>query len=628
MESSRSSTYRPASQEDHGSQILERLIHFEGPPEEFIASLLAMQCRLAGAHSGAICRLGGQGPQILCLYPPVGQDQSRPEWLQRGMELASEVFRLNSAVIRPIHSGQDLYGQPPRRHVVAVPVHRQGQTPGAGIFLIDSSDPDVLEDCRKRLELTGVLLQMYELRLTLQRREMDFTRMRTSLEVLNAVNDQTKFLSAALALCNDICSRWGCYRVSLGLPKGRYVRVKAMSETEKFDRKSEDLQKLEAAMEEAYDQDLEIIYPAGPEAMYIHRAAGELGAFKRQSAVASLPLRRDGKVVGVLTAERDLNKPFGQEELESLRLACELASPRVLDLAQTDRWVGARAASSVRAAAGKVLSPQHTWLKLLAIAILAFVLFLVFARGDYMAEGTFVIEPRNAQVVTAPFTGKLLEAQVRPGDQVTAQQTVLARMQVKHLEAELAEAEAKQKEYENLSQQATYEGKSGEAERYALLAKAQAAKVQQKKEDLSALSGNELLSPISGEVLEGDWWRHQNMEVEAGQELFVIAPLDDLRAELLIDEGDIAGINPGDSGVLVATGRADLRVPFTVEWISPIAKVVGQRNVFSVRVELEERPDWLKPGMEGMGKVKLGRRSYGWLWTRDVVNWVRMKLWW
>jgi multidrug efflux pump subunit AcrA (membrane-fusion protein) len=611
--------------------VLERLIQFDGPPEQFIASLLAMQCQLAGAQSGAICRQGGQGPQILSVYPQLRQGQSRPEWLGRGLELAGEVFRLNAAVIRPIHSGEDLYGQPPRRHVVAVPVHRQGQTPGAGVFLLDTSDPDALEDSRKRLELTSILLQMYELRLTLQRREVDFKRMRTSLEVLNTVNARGRFLSAAMALCNDICSRWSCYRVSLGLPKGRYIRVRAMSETEKFDRKSEDLQKLEAAMEEAYDQDLEIVYPAGQEAMYIHRAAGELGAFKRQSAVVSLPLRQEGQVVGVVTAERDLERPFGQEEIESLRLACELSAPRVLDLARTDQWFGARAASSVREAASKVLSPQHTWLKLLAIGIFAFFAFLVFARGDYTAEGTFVVEPRNAKVITAPFAGKLLQARVRPGDAVRAGQTVLARMQVSHLQADLAEAEAKQKEYENLRQQAAFEGKNGEAERYGLLAKAQSAIVQQKREDLAGLSGpegDELRSPIDGEVLEGDWWRHQNMEVEAGQELFVVAPRDDLRAELLIEETDIAGVEVGDTGQLVATGRADLRVPFTVEWISPIAKVVGQRNVFSVRVRLDEKPSWLKPGMEGVGKVLLGRRSYGWLWTRDVVNWVRMKLWW
>jgi hypothetical protein len=31
--------------------------------------------------------------------------------------------------------------------------------------------------------------------------------------------------------------------------------------------------------------------------------------------------------------------------------------------------------------------------------------------------------------------------------------------------------------------------------------------------------------------------------------------------------------------------------------------------------------------MEGVGKIDLERRSYGFIWTRRMINWVRMKLW-
>jgi hypothetical protein len=31
--------------------------------------------------------------------------------------------------------------------------------------------------------------------------------------------------------------------------------------------------------------------------------------------------------------------------------------------------------------------------------------------------------------------------------------------------------------------------------------------------------------------------------------------------------------------------------------------------------------------MEGLAKVDIGQRAYGWIWTRKLVNWVRMKLW-
>jgi len=55
--------------------------------------------------------------------------------------------------------------------------------------------------------------------------------------------------------------------------------------------------------------------------------------------------------------------------------------------------------------------------------------------------------------------------------------------------------------------------------------------------------------------------------------------------------------------------------------------------VFRVRVKFKESPEftearqWLRPGMKGVGKIDVGRRSYLAIWSRDIVNWVRMKLW-
>jgi len=54
---------------------------------------------------------------------------------------------------------------------------------------------------------------------------------------------------------------------------------------------------------------------------------------------------------------------------------------------------------------------------------------------------------------------------------------------------------------------------------------------------------------------------------------------------------------------------------------------VNDRNIFKVRVRLSEPPFWMRPGMEGVAKVSIGERPYIWIWTRKVVNWLRMKLW-
>jgi hypothetical protein len=44
-------------------------------------------------------------------------------------------------------------------------------------------------------------------------------------------------------------------------------------------------------------------------------------------------------------------------------------------------------------------------------------------------------------------------------------------------------------------------------------------------------------------------------------------------------------------------------------------------------VRLSDWPPEMRSGMEGIAKVDVGPRRYIWIWTRPIVNWVRMRLW-
>jgi len=69
------------------------------------------------------------------------------------------------------------------------------------------------------------------------------------------------------------------------------------------------------------------------------------------------------------------------------------------------------------------------------------------------------------------------------------------------------------------------------------------------------------------------------------------------------------------------------KIGVVVERINPMAEVVNERNAFRVRVKLDSVPGWMRPGMEGMAKVSVDKRSYAWIWTRKLINWFRMKFW-
>ncbi len=142
-----------------------------------------------------------------------------------------------------------------------------------------------------------------------------------------------------------------------------------------------------------------------------------------------------------------------------------------------------------------------------------------------------------------------------------------------------------------------------------------------------------LVAPIDGTVVSGDLKRQIGAPVQTGDVLFEIAPLHALRAVLQVPEDRMTDLlatgGEGNiaSGTLASVAHPGDYIEFEVERINPVAEVVDQKNVFEVRVRLLQNRPWLRPGMKGVAKVDVGRRSYAYLWTRRAVNWVRMKLW-
>jgi len=441
---------------------------------------------------------------------------------------------------------------------------------------------------------------------------------------LSAVNQQNKFKGTAMAFCNEVASQWQCERVSVGFLKGRYVQLKAMSHTEDFSRKMKVVQDIESVMEECLDQDIEVLNPASRDSTYISRAADSLSKQYGPLAILSLPLRQDGEVVGVLTLERQIEKLFTVDEVETIRLACELCTARLFGLYESDRWIGATIAVRSRKFLASIVGPKYTWLKVAIVFLFAGILFLIFGKGQYRSESSFVLEATIQQVIPAPFDGYIESVEVEVGDEVEAGKSVLANLDTADLVLELAKAQADKLGYEKQASAAMSEGKTAERQ----IAKERVTKTEAQIKLLEyKISQASLISPISGVVVEGDLKRQIGAPVKVGDVLFEVCPLESLRAELFVPEDQIKDIEEGQQGELATASYPGRRIKFIVERINPIAEVVNERNVFKVRVQLLDTYSWMRPGMEGIAKVSIGERRYIWIWSRKVVNWVRMKFW-
>lgn len=606
-------------------------MQFDGPPEQFLLHLLAVQCHVSRAEGGAIIRITPRGPEVLSLYPQPKGEEKAPPWVAHAVEAVPRVQQADRVVESPYHSPDDLYGQRPVRHVVMLPIRGGQGVRGVAAFLVHTPEPHELAHRRERLELTVGLLGLYEMRLTLQRRGADLQRLRKACQVQASLNESRRFKGAAMALCNEVASHWDAERVSLGFLKGKYVKMAAMSHTEKFNRKENLVQDIESAMEECLDQDVEVLHPSSPEATYICRTTAELS--QRHSSgtttIVSFPMRRDDKPAAVLTIERAADKPFTLDEVETLRLLCDLVTARLDDLHDTDKWIGARVASSTRKGLATLVGPTHTWIKVAVIAVAAILGFMIFVDGTYRVEAPFKFEATTLQVVPAPFEGYLKAVHVKPGDQV-AKGDPLAELDTADLRLQQAAAESELAGYLKQADIHRREGKTGEMQVQLLEAERMQARINLIKYQIERAR---ITAPIDGIVVTGDLEKQLGAPLSTGDKMFEVAPLTSLRAILAVPEDQIADVDLTLTGELASAAHPGDYLKFDIERINPVAEVDGQSNVFRVRARLTD-PDviethaWLRPGMEGLAKIDVGPRSYAYIWSRDLINWVRMKLWW
>ncbi len=612
------------------ADLIDRLARFDGPPEAFLSALLTVQCRVVAASQGAILRADEGGrTAVLSAWPALEPGSAAPVWLASAAEIAPEIAASGKTAVRPLHSQQQLYGEAARNHIVLISLRGGMGGRGVGAFVIDSAHPRILREVSDRLELTAGLIGLYEMRVTLQRRDVDFRRLRAAMEILTAVNEANRFTGAAMTLCNEMSARWECERVSLGLLKGRYVHLKAMSHTEKFSRKMDLVQDIEAAAEECFDQDIELIHPAPADSMNVTRATAILALRRGPHTVLSLPLRREGEPVGVLVVERVADRPFRLDEAEAMRLTADLATTRICSLHETDRWFGARLAASVKKGLAAVVGPKHTWAKLAVAGAIAGLLVVTFVTGEFRADATFVVQATERRLICPPFDGDLAKVHVKPDDEVNGDQP-LATMDTFPKISQLAKAKAEREKFLSEADVAGAGPAPDAAKRDQALFSAQGAQAEiglLEYQIAKAVVRNPFAPGRPVRVLSGDTQKREGTPVTRKDVLFEIAPLDKIHAELLVPEDEMGDVKDGQSGEIANPADPKQRIRFTVDHIVPAAEMVEQKNIFRVYVKLDEVPLWARPGREGVAKIELGRKPLGYIWTRQMVNWVRMKLW-
>jgi multidrug resistance efflux pump len=604
---------RQLERPDPDQSLWQRFAEAEGR-EEFCRSWLALQGRMMPDAQLGLLVLGppGTGP-----YTPVATWPDGRAEVKRLAEAAERALVNRQAVVlrRPAIS-QNVH--------VAWPVRVDGELHGVAVFELAARDEVGVQRALRQLQWGTCWLEVL-FRRELSRRVGDPVEvLRTVFDVTAAVVENDGFQASATALVNELATRLECARVSLGMVRKARVELRAMSHSTHFAGKANLVRAIESAMEEAFDQEQVVVWPRLPDDGFQVSLAHE--ELQRQSAVGSLcslPLGRGGVIQGVLTLERSASRPFERSTVELVEAISALIGP-LLELERRDeRWVGRKVWDATRAQARALIGPRHVALKLATASLVLGFVFFFFARMDYRVSATSAIEAEIQRVAVVPFSGYVIDAPFRAGDLVQAGD-VMCVLDDRELQLERHRLKSREGQLEKERDVALADRKGAQLK----IVSAQIEQVRAQLELVEAqLERTRVLSPLAGIVVSGDLSQAIGAPVERGQVLFEVAPLDAYRVVLEVDERDVDEVAPGQSGSVVLSALPGEPFPLVVETVTPVSAALEGRNVFRVEAALQRVDERLRPGLEGVGKIEVGRRRVIWVWTHRAVDWLRLFVW-
>lgn len=450
------------------------------------------------------------------------------------------------------------------------------------------------------------------------------TGMQRAFIMLKRSLEQEQPAAIAAVATTDLARHLDCGRVSLGVLQHGGVQMLAISNSTAFDRRTQLIHSIEAAMDEALEQQSRIVYPpqSGAEGL-VTRSHAALAAGQPEPTICSLPLRHQGTVFAVLCLERTSSKPFGAAGLELCEAIAELLGPLLGARRKTlaSRWV--RCLDSVAGFAARLLGPGHLRSKVVTASLVGIFTFLTLASGEFRVAAPASLEGIVQRVVVAPYDGYIESAHARAGDLVSAGD-MLAGLQERDLKLEQNKWASERDELAKKYRRALAKFDRGEAR----VLNAQVAQAEAQLELVNErLARTRLLAPFDGVIVTGDLSHSLGSPVERGQVLFEVAPLDGYRVAMEIDERDISHISVGQQGYLVLTAMPGKPLALVVEKVTPITQDEEGLNTFRVEARLEHPAEELRPGMEGIGKIVIERRSLLWIWTHRLVDWFQLWLW-
>lgn len=442
--------------------------------------------------------------------------------------------------------------------------------------------------------------------------------------LLGKVLAGTSVQASCVELVNALAAELNCERVSIGFKHRLNIKLKAISQLSDFDSKRQLVRSIEAAMSEAVDQDTSMLFPAsGDVQIPVTTAHSELQHQNGQLACCTILLQHNDEVIGALLCERDSAQPFSQSiQHKCENLLADIAPVLALKL-DLEQPLIPTVLSDARSGLRKILlgDTRASRIKRAGVCVAAILIGLFPVQHKVVATAS--VEGADKQVLVAPQAGYIKSASVRAGDLVAEGDTI-ATLDDRNLAIERNKWLGELAKIETSFAQAL--GTRNRSEVGLLQARKQQAQAEL---DLinQKLDRSVLRAPFDGVLVSGDLNQSLGAPVAAGEVLFEIASLENYRLLLEIDEHDVAGVTEGQAGHLRISALPGRTYATTIKSVMPVAVSRNKRTVFQLEANLDETSRVLRPGMRGVAKINLGRRSLIWVLTHGLLDRVRLWLW-
>ena len=503
---------------------------------------------------------------------------------------------------------------------VAHPIVVDDELFGAAAFELEGRSDAAVRDLVQRLGWGMGWLEALARRKTFTSK----ARLVTVLELIATSLQHERFQAAATAVVTELATTFGCERVSIGFMKGRHILLRALSHSSAFAKKTNLVRAIEGAMDEAADQLATVIFPVRKDGPFqVTRAHAELLQQHGTGAVCTIPLTAGARVLGALVLELPAGAEFDARTVELCEHAALLVGPMLDVKRKEDRWLVQKALDSTVTQLGHLVGPRHIALKLWVALIALIIGFFAVVEGDYVITADANLEGSVQRAVTAAMQGYIVEARVRAGD-IVRKGDVLAAMDDRDLRLERQKLLSQGAQQGSERRQAIAEGNRAKAR----ILEAQAGQVQAQMALVDEqIARTRLLAPFDAVIVKGDLSQSLGAAVERGNVLFELAPLDNYRVIMKVDERDITDVSVGQTGRLALTSMPNEEIAVVIDKITPVSVVDQGRNFFRVEASAKGATAKLRPGMEGVGKIEVEQRKLFWIWTHKLVHWMRMWVW-